>query len=82
MGKQRKKKEETPHWQLEYLRSGKIETDPIFDELQEEVWPKNIEPDPWQALYFEIHEARPLWEKLKTDGINEDAFPYAVKKWG
>jgi hypothetical protein len=80
--KRRVKKEEIPQWQLEYLRFGKIETDPIFEKLQEVDWPENIEPTPWAALCFEIYEARPLWEKLKADGMNEDAFPFAAREFG
>jgi hypothetical protein len=46
-----RKTKKTPDWQLEYLKTGHIKTDAIFEGLPETKWP-DLHPNPWEAFYF------------------------------
>ena len=77
---QSKKKIEVQPWQLEFLKTGQLKWDPVFDDLIEGQWPTDLEPSPWQAMYFQQCEARQLWERIRND-FDPSAFEYAHRKF-
>lgn len=70
-----------PEWQIEYLKTGRCELDPIFDELPDGQWPEGLSPVPWDIFEFQIAGvAEKVWQKIKNK-VNVDDFEWAHRKF-